>query len=71
MRKDPFSTSGIREDEPTGEMTNLWIDRDGYITLHLTPDEAERIAYALPFDHELAVRIRRTLRGSLERNILY
>ena len=49
----------------------IWIEQDGYITLHLTPDEAEHIAHALPFDHELAVRIRHALRGPLTRTIVF
>lgn len=71
MHKEPFSTTGFLGGETTGETADLPIERDGHITLHLTPDEAERIAYALPFDHELAVRIRRALRGPLKRTIVY
>lgn len=71
MRKKLPATVAEELGSRFAEVEQLWIERDGYITLHLTPDEAERIAHALPFDNPLAVRIRQALRGPLTRNIVY
>ena len=47
---------------PIGGSGHVWVERGGSITIHLSVDEAERLAHALPFTNALAKEIREALR---------
>ena len=47
---------------PTVQLDHVWFERGGSITIHLSVEEAEKLAHALPFTNALAKEIREALR---------
>jgi hypothetical protein len=47
---------------PVVQLDHVWVERGGSITIHLSVDEAEQLAHALPFTYPLAKEIREALR---------
>ena len=61
--------SGFDENEvhamrltPAVQLDHVWVEHSGSITIHLTVEEAEKLAHALPFTNALAKEIREALR---------
>jgi hypothetical protein len=48
--------------EPIARFGGVWVEANGAITIHLTVEEAEKLAHALPFTYPLAKEIREALR---------
>ena len=48
--------------DPIARFGGVWVEQNGAITIHLTVDEAEKLAHALPFTYPLAKEIREALR---------
>ena len=48
--------------DPIARFGGVWVERGGSITIHLSVDEAEKLAHALPFTYPLAKEIREALR---------
>ena len=47
---------------PAVQLDHVWVEHSGSITIHLTVEEAEKLAHALPFTNALAKEIREALR---------
>ena len=47
---------------PAVQLDHVWVERGGSITIHLSVEEAEKLAHALPFANALAKEIREALR---------
>ena len=47
---------------PAVQLDHVWVEHSGSITIHLTVEEAEKLAHALPFTYPLAKEIREALR---------
>jgi hypothetical protein len=47
---------------PTVQLDHVWVERGGSISIHLSAEEAEKLAHALPFTNALAKEIREALR---------
>ena len=47
---------------PAVQLDHVWVEHSGSITIHLTVEEAEKLAHALPFAYPLAKEIREALR---------
>ena len=47
---------------PAIQLDHVWVERGGSITIHLSVEEAEKLAHALPFANALAKEIREALR---------
>ena len=47
---------------PAVQLDHVWVERGGSISIHLSVDEAEKLAHALPFTYPLAKEIREALR---------
>ena len=47
---------------PIGGSGHVLVEMSGSITIHLTVEEAEKLAHALPFNYPLAKEIREALR---------
>ena len=58
---------------PAVQLDHVWVEHSGSITIHLTVDEAEKLAHALPFTNALAKEIREALRtgGPMSPMIVY
>jgi hypothetical protein len=58
---------------PAIQFDHVWVERGGAITIHLTVEEAEKLAHALPFTYPLAKEIREALRtgGPISPMIVY
>ena len=58
---------------PVVQLDHVWVERGGSITIHLTVEEAEKLAHALPFTYPLAKEIREALRtgGPISPIIVY
>jgi hypothetical protein len=54
--------SPLEHVEPVARIGAVWVERGGSITIHLSVEEAERLAHALPFTNTLAKEIREALR---------
>jgi len=48
--------------DPMARFGGVWVEQNGAITIHLTVEEAEKLAHALPFTYPLAKEIREALR---------
>jgi hypothetical protein len=49
--------------DPIASFGHVWVERRGSITIHLSVEEAEKLAQALPFTNALAKEIREALRN--------
>ena len=47
---------------PAVQLDHVWVERGESITIHLSVEEAEKLAHALPFTNALAKEIREALR---------
>jgi hypothetical protein len=58
---------------PAVQLDHVWVEHSGSITIHLTVEEAEKLAHALPFTYPLAKEIREALRtgGPISPMIVY
>ena len=58
---------------PAVQLDHVWVEHSGSITIHLTVEEAEKLAHALPFTNALAKEIREALRtgGPISPMIVY
>jgi hypothetical protein len=58
---------------PAVQLDHVWVEHSGSITIHLTVEEAEKLAHALPFTNALAKEIREALRtgGPISPIIVY
>jgi|LakMenE01Jun11ns_1017448.scaffolds.fasta_scaffold8936459_1 hypothetical protein len=58
---------------PAVQLDHVWVEHSGSITIHLTVEEAEKLAHALPFTNALAKEIREALRtgGPMSPMIVY
>jgi hypothetical protein len=58
---------------PAVQLDHVWAEHSGSITIHLTVEEAEKLAHALPFTNALAKEIREALRtgGPMSPMIVY
>jgi hypothetical protein len=58
---------------PVVQLDHVWVEHSGSITIHLTVEEAEKLAHALPFTNALAKEIREALRtgGPISPMIVY
>ena len=58
---------------PAVQLDHVWVEHSGSITIHLTVEEAEKLAHALPFTNALAKEIREVLRtgGPMSPMIVY
>ena len=58
---------------PAVQLDHVWVEHSGAITIHLTVEEAEKLAHALPFTNALAKEIREALRtgGPMKPMIVY
>ena len=58
---------------PAVQLDHVWVEHSGSITIHLTVEEAEKLAHALPFTNALAKEIREALRtgGPMRPMIVY
>ena len=48
--------------EPIASFGHVLVEMGGSITIHITVEEAEKLAHALPFTYPLAKEIREALR---------
>ena len=58
---------------PAVQLDHVWVEHSGAITIHLSVEEAEKLAHALPFTNALAKEIREALRtgGPMSPMIVY
>ena len=58
---------------PAVQLDHVWVEHSGSITIHLTVEEVEKLAHALPFTNALAKEIREALRtgGPMSPMIVY
>ncbi len=56
---------------PDVQFDHFWVEANGSITIHLTVDEAEMLAHALPFTNGLGREIREALRTSGPRGPMF